>query len=288
MTEVDPKADPDSPSTNPAHVIEHAAIAIEHRVEAARQGALEITPLVSVARRLPWWGHVRRFWPFLLIAIVALAFIASGAWRQLRLDALAQNFQALQSWSSAHPLLARLSLVLMIAGIIAIGMPGAVVLVVAGGMFFGSLPAAAYSLLGDGLGASLLFLAARRAMDDGDGSPSSALVARLRQGYAEHPISYALFLRLVPVFPFGAVSVALTWLGASYRLFIATSMLGILPSLLVYAALGAGLADAIAHHESIGTAALGQPKFLLPLIALGLLSLVPVLFGLRRTPRVPR
>lgn len=288
MIDADPKTDAEPKSSGAAHAIEHAAEAIEQRVEAARLGALEISPLVSVARQLPWWGHVRRFWPFLLIAGVAVAFIASGAWRQLHLDVLAQNFQTLQSWSSGHPLLARLSLVLMIAVIIAIGMPGAVVLVVAGGMLFGSLQAAAYSVLGDGLGASLLFLAARRAMDDGDDSPSSALVARLRQGYAEHPISYAMFLRLVPVFPFGAVSVALTWLGASYRLFLTTSMLGVLPALLVYAALGAGLADAIAHHESIGTATLSQPKFLLPLIALALLSLVPVLFGLRRTPRVPR
>lgn len=248
----------------------------------------QLEPLLVVARQSSPWQQVRRFWPLALILLAASVFVASGAWRNLHIRELASNFVALSSWAAAHPLLARATLVLALATIVSIGVPGGIVLVVASGMLFDTIEGALWSVLGDGIGATVLFLAARRAMPDNGGSQRSALVARLRDGFAEHPLSYALFLRLVPVFPFGAVSVALAWLGCRYRLFVATSMLGVLPSSIVYAALGAGLADTLARREEVSLSLLSQPKFLLPLLALALLSMVPVLLKLRRAPRVPR
>lgn len=250
--------------------------------------ARELEPLLVAAHQTSPWRHVRRFWPVALILLAIGVFVASGAWKSLHIGELASNFVALSTWTAAHPLLAREGLVLALATIVAMGVPGGIVLVVASGMFLGTIEGALLSVLGDGLGATLLFLVARRAMQDDGGSPRSALVARLRDGFAENPLSYALFLRLVPVFPFGAVSVALAWLGCRYRVFITTSMLGVLPSSIIYAALGAGLADTLAESEAVNLSLLSQPKFLPPLLALAVLSMVPVLLKLRRAPRAPR
>ena len=38
----------------------------------------------------------------------------------------------------------------------------------------------------------------------------------------------------------------------------------------------------------INSALFSQPRFLVPLVVLALLSLIPVLLGLRRAPRIPR
>ncbi len=266
----------------------HAAEVIEERIDDAADESRAIEPLVEAARKLPWWGHARRFWPLLLIAIAASLFVASGTWRQLHPELLDEHYAWMLDWSNLHPLLFRLGLVLGLATITAMGMPGGVVFVVAGGVIIGTVESALYAVIADGIGSSLLYLAARRAMDSGDLRPSSKLVERLRAGFAEHPVSYALFLRLVPVFPFGAVSVALAWLGCRYRMFLTTSMAGVLPSLIVYAAIGASLAPTLAAHQPIDSSLLSQPRFMLPLLALAVLSLIPVLLGLKRTPRVPR
>lgn len=268
--------------------IERAADVIEDRIEDATQESRAIEPLVNEARRLPWWGHARRFWPLLLIGILALAFVFSGAWRQLHLERLDDHYALLLQWSTMHPVLFRLALVAALAGITAIGMPGGAVLIIAGGVVLGAVECALYAVFADGIGSSLLYLAARRAMDGDAHRPTSAMVEKLRSGFNAHPISYALFLRLVPVFPFGAVSVALAWLGCRYRMFLATSMIGVFPSLLIYAAIGSSLAPMLAAQQKIDASLLGQPRFLLPLLALAVLSLIPVLLGLKRAPRVPR
>ena len=267
--------------------IEHAAETVEDRIEDAALESREIEPLVAEARRVPWWGHVRRFWPLLLLALGELAFVLSGAWRELHLDRLDQRYADLSHWSAVHPLLFRLGLVLALSSLTAMGLPGGAVLVLAGGIFLGVIECAFYAVLSDGIGASILFLAARRAVNDGDNLPSSALVEKLRSGFAQHPVSYAMFLRLVPVFPFGAVSVALAWLGCRYRLFLWTTMVGVAPSLVIYAAIGASIAPTLAARQPIDSALLAQPRFLVPLAVLALLSLAPVLLGLRRTPRMP-
>jgi uncharacterized membrane protein YdjX (TVP38/TMEM64 family) len=268
--------------------LEHAAEAVEDRIEDVAQESRDIAPLVEEARRVPWWGHVRRFWPLVLIAIAAAVFVFSGAWHELHLDRLDQHYDQLSIWSHAHPLLFRLGLILTLAAVTAMGLPGGAVLVLAGGIFLGVIEGALYAAIGDAIGASLLFLAAQRAMNDGDNHPSSALVERLRTGFSEHPVSYAMFLRLVPLFPFGAVSVALAWLGCRYRMFLWTTILGVLPSLIVYAAIGAGVAPTLEAHLDIDAGLFAQPRFLIPLIVLALLSLIPVLLGLRRAPRIPR
>lgn len=268
--------------------LEHAAGAVEERIEDAALESREIAPLLEEARRVPWWGHVRRFWPLLLLGIAAAVFVFSGAWRELHLDRIDERYTQLHMWSLAHPVLFRFGLILTLSALMAMGLPGGAVLVIAGGVFLGIAEGAIYAVIGDGIGASLLFLAARRAMNDDDNLPSSALVARLRTGFSEHPISYSLFLRLVPVFPFGAVSVALAWLGSRYRMFLWTTLLGILPSLVVYAAIGASVAPTLAAHLPIDSSILSQPRFLIPLVVLALLSLIPVLLGLRRAPRMPR
>ena len=95
-------------------------------------------------------------------------------------------------------------------------------------------------------------------------------------------MSFAFFIRIVPAFPFGVASVALAWLGCRYRLFVLSSSLGVLPSSLIYSAIGAGVSGALANHEQISLSILAEPRFAIPLVALAVLALLPALLGFRR------
>jgi uncharacterized membrane protein YdjX (TVP38/TMEM64 family) len=191
----------------------------------------------------------------------------------LNLENLAHRHQTMTLWAAEHPWFAALGLMVAIALIISTGLPGGVVLVVAGGIILGALKGALLAATGDTMGALVLYFAAKRFFMGGDAKPP-ALVRRIRSGFEQSPASFAFFIRLVPVFPFGATSVALAWLGCRLRLFIAASWFGVLPSSFIYAAIGAGFADALERKQAISLDIVFEPRFLLPLLGLAGLALL--------------
>lgn len=85
-----------------------------------------------------------------------------------------------------------------------------------------------------------------------------------------------MFLRLVPLIPFSVVNFA----AALARLKLGTLMLGtligIVPSALIYASLGDLLMDLARRGELPESNLLLEPRFLLPLLGLAALALLPI------------
>lgn len=145
-------------------------------------------------------------------------------------------------------------------------------------------PAIGLSLAGEVLGSLVLFYAARRGFGAGT-RPPPKFVERVRRGYQAHPISYTLFLRFVPLFPFGGITVALAWLRCPVWLFVFATALGGVIMLVFETAIGAGVGHSIAHGNGISFSMILQPHIWLPLVGLGLLALIPVLLQkLRSVP----
>jgi uncharacterized membrane protein YdjX (TVP38/TMEM64 family) len=96
-------------------------------------------------------------------------------------------------------------------------------------------------------------------------------------------VSYTLFLRFVPLFPFGGVTVALAWLRCPVWLFTLATALGGLIMLVFETAIGAGIGQSIADGKGISTDLIAEPYIWLPLAGLGLLALIPVLVRKLRT-----
>ena len=120
-----------------------------------------------------------------------------------------------------------------------------------------------------------MFLAARTAFGDMLRGRAGSAVQRMRSGFEQNAVSYMLFLRLVPVFPFFLVNLAPAFLGVPLRVFVLTTFFGIIPGTFVYASLGAGLGDLIGE-ESIDLGLIFEPRYLLPILGLAILALVPV------------
>ena len=185
----------------------------------------------------------------------------------------------------SHPALAALIQIGLMTLAIATGIPGAIVVVLAGGMLFGIAAGTVLSSIGTTLGALILFLASRSAFAHGGGQ-APALVEKLRAGYHAYPISYAMFLRLVPFFPFGGVTVALAWLRCPLWLFATATAIGGTVMIAFETALGAGLTETIAREGVVSLSIFTHRRVLLPLLGMAVLSLVPILLAqLRRVSR---
>ncbi|KQX97428.1 hypothetical protein ASD22_09155 [Rhodanobacter sp. Root480] len=224
--------------------------------------------------------------PLILLLLAGIVLFASGSLKQLSPHQLVANQAELHAQISAHPWLSRFAYIGLLTLTMATGIPGTIVVILAGGFAFGVVDATLCSSVGLTLGSLILYLASRYAFGGGTRQPP-AVVARLRHGFEQHPASYTLFLRFVPVVPFGAVTVALAWLRCPLWLFLGASWLGGTVTLIFETSIGAGLGDALSQSDSLGLGLFMHREVLLPLGAIALLALLPLLLG-RLTRRYRR
>lgn len=225
--------------------------------------------------------RLRAFVPLLILVAMGVAVLSSGLLDRFDPHHIAQEEAQLRGGIGAHPWLAALAQIGAMTLAIATGVPGAIVIVFAGGMLFGTLAGTVLSTTGTVLGATILFFASRTAFAEGGAEP--ALAARLRAGWLAHPVSYAMFLRLVPFFPFGAVTVALAWLRCPLWLFLVSSVFGGTVMIAFESALGAGLIETLEREGQVSLSLLAHPQILWPALGMAALSLVPIALGwLRR------
>lgn len=214
--------------------------------------------------------------PLILLLLAGIVLFASGSLHALTPRQLLAHQVELHALIAQHPWLTRMAYVGLLTLGVATGIPGTIVIILAGGFAFGVIDATLSSSLGLTMGSLILYLASRHAFGPGSRQPPK-LVARLHQGFERHPVSYTLFLRFVPVLPFGAVTVALAWLRCPLWLFLGASWLGGTVSLVFETSIGAGLADAMSQSDNIGIGLFMHREVLLPLGAIALLALLPLL-----------
>jgi len=229
--------------------------------------------------------RLRSFIPLFILIALGIAGLSTGVLNRFRPETLAAEQASLQAQIALHPLLAASAYVGAVTLAISTGIPGVIVMILAGGMLFGVWVGTFLSTIGVTLGALILFLASQHAFGSHRGVKAPGLVERLRGGYHAHPVSYTIFLRLVPFFPFGGVTVALAWLRCPIWLYIAATAGGGVVMTGIESALGAGLAKSIGEDKAVHLDLLAQPGVFIPLVSIGLLALVPVLVAKWRSRR---
>ena len=230
-------------------------------------------------------NRLRSLLPLLALIAIGVALLASGELGRFDPHHIAGQEANLRASIAAHPLVAGLIQIGLMTLGISTGIPGAVVIVLAGGMLFGIVEGTLLSSIGTVLGALILFIASRSAFNHGEGH-APALVEKLRAGYHAYPVSYAMFSRLVPFFPFGGVTVALAWLRCPLWLFLTATTIGGSVMIAFETALGAGLTRTIAREGALSLNILAHRRVLLPLLGMAVLALVPIVLSqLRRLSR---
>lgn len=168
-----------------------------------------------------------------LIAAVVTGFIASGGSELLTLENLKENQQSLGNWIDQNLLVAVLGFVAVYIVVTALSLPGATIMTLAGGAFFGNLYGLAAVSIASTIGASLAFLVARFLMRDTLRKRYGETVAKMDRGIEKDGAFYLATLRLVPVFPFFLINLAMGLTAMKLRTYALVSWIAMLPGTFV-------------------------------------------------------
>ena len=155
---------------------------------------------------------------------------------------------------------------------VALSLPGATVLTLAAGAIFGALPGTFVVNIGATLGATASFLSARFIFRDWVTGKFGDKLEPINKGISESAVSYMLFLRLVPLFPFFLINLILGLTQVRISIYFFVTMLGIIPGSFIYANAGSNLA----RINSVSD--ITSPKVFGALVLLGIFSLIPALY----------
>lgn len=213
--------------------------------------------------------------PLAILLLGGATLLLSGTLERFDPHHLLAEEGVLRATIASHPFTSRAAYAGVLTLAIATGVPGTIVIVLAGGLLFGTTEGTALSSIALVSGSLLLFLASRYAFGAGHREPP-ALAERLRKGYAAHPVTYTVALRFVPIVPLGAMTVALAWLRCPLWLFIGATWLGGTVSLFVESSVGAGLGETLGSGGPVTAASFLDNRILLPLGAFTLLTILPL------------
>jgi uncharacterized membrane protein YdjX (TVP38/TMEM64 family) len=241
---------------------------------------------------------IKQWGPLVLLAgLMALAF-AMGWHKLLSFKTIGLNYEALRAFIADNLALAVLAYVAIYIAVVALSLPGALVMTLSGGLLFGWQIAAPATVVAATIGATIVFLVARSSFGDALARRAGPWIAKLQEGFKENALSYLLFLRLVPAFPFFVVNLAPALLGVPASTFIIGTGLGIIPGTLAFSVAGSSLGsiveaqnalykDCIARSGdgaestctySIDPGTLVTSELLLAFALLGAVALIPVAY----------
>lgn len=201
--------------------------------------------------------HVRLKGLALLILVLTGAYVAhrTGLAEKLRPDEMKTFLRSFGVWAPAVfiAVASMRPLLFVPAGLIS----------VVGGLVFGSLVGTVYTLVGSTIGALIAFEIARYF--------GRELVQKVSKGRLEgwgkmlegQGIHIIFLTRLMPVFPFDAISYAAGLSSISFRNFFVGTMLGIIPGTFVYSFLGSTLHEGLTPRF-IGAVALTVGLAMIP------------------------
>lgn len=218
---------------------------------------------------------VRRYGLLVLLGALFIAALASGVTDHLSLAELEMRRQALTQAIAQRPASSLVVFLLVYLAATATALPGVIYITIAGGLLFGPWLGAAASLLGASIGSTVVFLACRTAFGDLIRRRAGPRLQRVEAGLLNNAFSHLLTLRLIPGLPMGMINVAAGVVGVPLRTFVWTALLGMTPASLIFAGLGSSLGAVLDHGGRLTPDILLQPRIILPLSGLAILSLAP-------------
>lgn len=210
----------------------------------------------------------------LLSAVVAVGlFFWFDLDRFLTLETLKARHQSLLAYYAAHKVITVASFMAIYIAQSVFMLPGAAILSLAAGAIFGAILGTIYASIAATIGATLAFLVSRYLLRDVVLNKFGSKLAGMNRELENRGLSYLLFLRLVPIFPFFLINLAAGLTHLPLRAFFFGTMFGIIPAGFVFVNAGASLASI----DSLG--GIASPRVLGSLALLGLLALIPVLYN---------
>jgi uncharacterized membrane protein YdjX (TVP38/TMEM64 family) len=242
---------------------------------------------------------VWRFVPLVAIATLSILIWLMGWHRHLTFESFVHQHAVLHGFIARDLAGAIAAYTITYILAVALSVPGALLLTVAGGTLFGAVLGGVAALIGATVGAICIFLIAKSALGEHLVRRAGPRVASIAEGFRVDAFSYLLFLRLVPIFPFWLVNLVPALCGVSLKTFALATVLGMIPGTFAFTFVGAGLESVVVAQEADYRACIAAgtpecrldfhlksvitPEILTALVALGILALVPIVVTRLRT-----
>jgi uncharacterized membrane protein YdjX (TVP38/TMEM64 family) len=249
---------------------------------------------VQPSRLVVW----RRWAPLIVIAALMALVFAMGWQKYLSFETIGNNYETMKVFIAANLIVALLIYMAIYIAVIALSLPGGLVMTVTGGLLFGWILGAITTVIGATIGATIIFLIAKSSLGEALAAKAGPWLGKLRDGFKENALSYLLFLRLVPAFPFWLVNLAPALLGVSLPTYVIGTAVGIIPGTIAFSVAGSGLGSVIEAQNrvhdaclakgpadpaaacpyTIDTSALVTNELLAAFALLGIVALIPVAY----------
>jgi uncharacterized membrane protein YdjX (TVP38/TMEM64 family) len=197
----------------------------------------------------------------------------------LNLEWLKDNQRTLDTFYQGNSLMVMVGFVALFLVIGLFLLPGTTLLSVFSGAVFGLPLGPLLVSFGSTLGAVVAFFVARYILRDWVEERFGERLTPIHEGLCENDIQFMLILRLVPLFPFFMVNIAMGVSPISWKVFMVGTLLGKLPATWIYANAGSNLANL----KSISD--VPSPEMLGALTLLSLLVFSPVIYKQMRKPK---
>jgi pyruvate/2-oxoglutarate dehydrogenase complex dihydrolipoamide dehydrogenase (E3) component/uncharacterized membrane protein YdjX (TVP38/TMEM64 family) len=209
-------------------------------------------------------------WGLLAVLVVAvITFFALGLQRYLSLAYIKSQQGQLEAWRAANPFVAGLTFFGIYIAVTALSLPGATILTLAAGAIFGLGWGSLIASFAASIGATLAFLISRVVLRDWVQAKFGERLAAINEGVQKDGAFYLFSLRVVPLFPFFLINLAMGLTRIRVLTFYGVSQIGMLLGTVVYVNAGTQLAriDKLADVASPGLLASLALLGLFPLIA---------------------
>ena len=204
---------------------------------------------------------------FALIATFIVCFFYFDLGRYFTLDYLKGQQQALQNYHAAKPVLTIAVYMGIYIAVTALSLPGAAIMTLAAGALFGNLVGLIMVSFASSIGATLAFLVSRFLLRDYVQNKFGDKLKAINAGVEKEGAFYLFTLRLVPVFPFFVINLAMGLTPIKTLAFYLVSQVGMLAGTFVYVNAG----TQIGKLESLQ--GILSPELLLSFALLGIFPL---------------
>lgn len=204
----------------------------------------------------------------ILIAAVVGAFFIFDLGAYLTLDFLKARQHDFQQFYAANRALTLGAYFLIYVAVTALSLPGAAIMTLAGGALFGFWPALIVVSFASTFGATIAFLVSRFLLRDWVQSRFGERLRAINAGVKKEGAFYLFTLRLVPVFPFFIINLAMGLTPLRTLTFYWVSQLGMLPGTAVYVNAGTQLGQIQSLSGIL------SPELLLSFALLGIFPLI--------------
>ena len=203
-------------------------------------------------------GTAKRLILLLVIAAGIAAFFLLDLGDYLTLETLKARRAELAQLLDERPVLLIIGFFLFYVAVTSLSLPGAAIMTLAAGAIFGLVLGTAIVSLASTIGASLAFLSSRYLLRDWVKAKFGKRIEAIDRGIARDGPFYLFTLRLIPIFPFFLVNLAMGLTAMRLIPFFLTSMVGMLAGTILYVNAGTQLASIESSRDIFSPGLIGS------------------------------